>query len=128
MNVRNLILLAGVLLALLFAAGVRGFAMERKVRHENARAAYIEGRRSRILEDMNGSRPLAEILEQITGLVSFKLRAAPCWFQIVDGAQLGNCPSELSPFRTLHEPIPARSGPPLGTIYVALDRIRKPHA
>ena len=127
-NVRNLIRVAGVLLALLFAAGVRGFSMERKVRHENARAAYIEGRRSRILEDMNGSRPLAEILEQITGLVSFKLQAAPCWFQIVNGAQLGNCPSELSPFRILHEPIPARSGPPLGTIYVALDRIRKPRA
>jgi diguanylate cyclase (GGDEF)-like protein len=127
-NVRNLILLACVLLALLFAAGVRGFAMERNVRQENARAAYIEGRRSRILEDINGSRPLAEILEQITGVVSFKLQAAPCWLQIVDGAQLGNCPSELSPFRILHEPIPARSGPALGTIYVAVDRIRKPHA
>lgn len=127
-NVRNLILLACVLLALLLVAGARGFAIERKVRHQNARAAYIEGRRSRILEDINGSRPLAEILEQITGLVSFKLQAAPCWFQIVDGAKLGNCPTELSPFRILHEPIPARSGPPLGTIYVALDRICKPRA
>jgi hypothetical protein len=35
---------------------------------------HIEQRRSRILEDVNSSRPLAEILEQITALVSFELR------------------------------------------------------
>ena len=35
--------------------------------------AYLERRRSRILEDINGSRPLAEIIEQITEVVSFKL-------------------------------------------------------
>jgi len=33
------------------------------------RMALLEQRRSRILEDINGSRPLAEIIEQITGLV-----------------------------------------------------------
>ena len=128
LNVRNLILLVAVLVLLLFVAGARGWVMERKVRRENAKVAYIERRRSRILEDINGTRPLAEIIEQITELVSFRLQGAPCWCQIVDGAQLGNYPAELSPFRIVHEPIPARSGPPLGTIYVAFDRLTKSHA
>jgi diguanylate cyclase (GGDEF)-like protein len=128
LSVRNLILLVGMLVALLFAAGARGWVMERKVRRQNAQAAYVERRRSRILEDINGSRPLAEILEQITELVSFKLYGAPCWCRIVDGAQLGNCPPELSPFRVVHELIPGRAGPPHGTIYAGFDRLTKPSA
>lgn len=128
LSIRNLVLLVSVLLVLLFAAGARGWFMERKVRRQNAAMAYIERRRSRILEDINGSRPLAEIIEQITELVSFKLSGAPCWCQIVDGAQLGNCPSNLAPFRVAHEPIPAHTGPPLGTMYAAFDPLSKQHA
>jgi diguanylate cyclase (GGDEF)-like protein len=128
LNVRNLTLLAGLLFLLLIAAGARSFAVERKVRQENATAAYIESRRSRILEDINGSRPLAEILEQITELVSFKLQGAPCWCQIVDGAQLGNCPKELSSFRIVQEQIHDRTGSTLGTIYAAFDPLAKPRA
>jgi len=121
LSVRNLVFLVGILLALLFAAGTRGWFIERKVRRENASMAYIERRRSRILEDINGSRPLAEIIEQITELVSFRLRGAPCWCQIVDGAQLGNCPPDLGAFRVVHEVIHARTGSPLGEIYAAFD-------
>jgi diguanylate cyclase (GGDEF)-like protein len=119
MNVRNLILLVCLLLVLLFAAGAREWVRERKVRRQNAAAAYMENRRSRILEDINGSRPLAEILKQIADLASFKLQSAPCWCQIVDGAKLGNCPQKLDAFRVLEEQIPARSGPPLGFFYAA---------
>ncbi len=90
--------------------------------------AYIERRRSRILEDINGSRPLAEIIEQITELVSFRLRGAPCWCQIVGGAQLGNCPPNLTAFRVVHEPISARKGPPLGSMYAAFDPLTKQRA
>jgi diguanylate cyclase (GGDEF)-like protein len=128
MNVRNLILLVGVLLVLLFAAAVREWARERKVRHQSAAVAYLERRRSRILEDINGSRPLAEILEQIVDLASFKLRGAPCWCQIVDGAKLGNCPQKLGAFRVVEEQIPARSGPPLGVFYAAFHPRTKPVA
>jgi diguanylate cyclase (GGDEF)-like protein len=123
LNVANLVLIVGLLLALLVAAGARAWVMERKVRHQNAEIAYAERRRGRILEDINGSRPLAEILEQITELVSFKLQGAPCWCQIIDGAQLGNCPVNPAPFRIVNEPIPARSGPPLGTMYAAFDPV-----
>ena len=120
LSIRNLVVLVGILLALLFAAGARSWLMERTVRRQNA-AAEVERRRGHILEDINGSRPLAEILEKITELVSFKLNNAPCWCRIVDGAQLGNCPPRLDSFRVLHEPIAARSGPPLGTFYAAFN-------
>ena len=126
LNVRNLIVLVSVLLVLLFAAGARGWVMERKVRREKTVQADVERRRSRILEDINGSRPLAEIIEEITELVSFKLLGAPCWCQIVDGAQLGKCPSSLTSLRVVQEAIHARSGPALGTIYAALDSGDKP--
>lgn len=121
LSVGNLILLVGLLLVLLLAAGARGWVMERGVRRQNARVASIERRRSRILENINGSSPLGEILEQITELVSFRMQGAPCWCRISDGTQLGNCPTELSSFRVVEEQIPARSGPPLGTLYAGLD-------
>jgi diguanylate cyclase (GGDEF)-like protein len=128
LNVRNLIYLVALLLALLFVAGVRGWVIERKVRFQNATLAYSERLRSRILEDINGSRPLAELIEQIVGMASFKLSGAPCWCQIVDGARLGNCPASLTSFRLVQAPIPAHSGPPLGTIYAAFDPLTKPSA
>jgi diguanylate cyclase (GGDEF)-like protein len=128
MNVRNLIVLVGILLVLLFVAGMREWVRERKVRRLSSAVAYIERRRSRILEDINGSRPLTEIIEQIVGLASFKLRGAPCWCQIVDGARLGNCPRQLDAFRVVEEQIPARSGPPLGVFYAAFHPRTKPVA
>jgi diguanylate cyclase (GGDEF)-like protein len=121
LSVRNLLVLVGVLLVLLLAAGARGWLIERKVRRENASMAYIERRRSRILEDINGSRPLSEIIEQITELVSFRLHGAPCWCRVVDGAKLGNCPPNLDAFRVVHQVIQARTGSPLGDIYAAFD-------
>jgi diguanylate cyclase (GGDEF)-like protein len=103
-------------------------AIERKVRRKTAASAYIERRRSMILEDINGSQPLAEIIEQITELTSFRLQGAPCWCQITDGAELGNFPPKLSSFRIVEEAIPTRSGPPLGTIVAAFDALTKPRA
>ena len=121
LNVRNLVLLVGLLLAVVVGFGAWGWIFERKVRRQTAAMAYIEQRRSGILEDINSSRPLAAILEQITELVSFKLKGAPCWCQITDGAQLGNCPPKLAGFRIVEEQIPSRSGPPLGSVSAALD-------
>jgi diguanylate cyclase (GGDEF)-like protein len=121
LNVRNLVILVGLLLAVVFAVGARGWFIERRVRQQSASLAYIESRRSRILEDINGSRPLAEIIEEITELVSFNLRGAPCWCQIADGALLGNCPPDLSALRIVRNEIPARSGAPLGEVFAAFD-------
>lgn len=121
LNVRNLVLLVSLLLVLLFAAATRSWLIERKAVGEKSIQADLERRRSRILEDINGSRPLAEIMEEITELVSYKLLGAPCWCQVVDGAQIGKRPPSLSSLRVVQEEIPARSGPPLGTLYAAFD-------
>ena len=126
LSVPNLVRLIGLLLAVLLVVGIRSWLIERKVRRQTASLAYVERRRSRILEDINNSRPLANVVEQVTELVSFRLQGAPCWCQIADGAQLGNCPPKLTAFRIVEELIPARSGPPLGSIFVALDPLTPP--
>ena len=126
LSIPNLVRLVALLLAVLLAVGIRSWLIERRVRRQTAALAYVERRRSRILEDINNSRPLASVIEQVTELVSFRLQGAPCWCQIADGAQLGNCPSKLSSFRIVQEQIPARSGPPLGSIFVALDPLTQP--
>lgn len=128
LNIRNLIALVGILAMLLIGGGVREWLRERKVRRETAAVAYMERRRGGILEEINGSRPLSEIIEHITELVSFKLRGAPCWCDLTDGSRLGNRPSEFSSFRITTEPIPAWSGPPLGKIHAAFHPLIKPEA
>jgi diguanylate cyclase (GGDEF)-like protein len=128
LNVRNLLILVGLLLAVVFVAGARGWVIERRVRRQTAATAYVERRRGRILEDINGSRPLTEIIDQITELVSFGLKGGPCWCQIAGGARIGNCPEDLSGMRVVRREIPARSGPPLGEVFAAFDPLTKPRA
>ena len=126
LNVRNLVFLVGLLFLGVLGIGARGWLIERRVRRQNASLAHLEQRRSRILVDINGSRPLAEIIEEITELVSFKLRGAPCWCQVVDGAKLGNSPASLLGLRVIQHQILARSGQTLGTIFAAVDQRTKP--
>ncbi|MGD0735701.1 MAG: GGDEF domain-containing protein [Terracidiphilus sp.] len=128
LTVRNLIIAVGLLLLIVFAVGARGWFVEHRARAQTSELASIERRRSRILEDINGTRPLAEIIEEITDLVSFRLKGAPCWCQIAGGALLGNCPKNLPAMRMLRQEIPARSGPPLGEIFAAFNPQTKFHS
>jgi diguanylate cyclase (GGDEF)-like protein len=135
LNTRNLALMVILLLLAVITVGAWGAVLMRKVhRQTTAMAARteveaaLERRRSRILEEINGSEPLAGILEQIAEMVSSILNGAPCWCEITDGARLGNCPSKLPALRIVHHEIPARSGPPLGTLFAALDPLAKPSA
>jgi diguanylate cyclase (GGDEF)-like protein len=121
LNVRNLTLLACLLLTMVVAFGATSWALERKVRRQAAAAAALERRRSRILEDINGSLPLAEVLEEITEMVAFTLQGAPCWCEITDGARLGQYPADAGKRRIVREEIPGRAGPPLGSLAVGLD-------
>jgi diguanylate cyclase (GGDEF)-like protein len=127
-NTRNLLITVGLLLFVVFAVIARGWALEHKVRRQTAvmsalreAEAELERRRSSILEDINGSRPLAEILEGIAAMVSSMLEGAPCWCEVADGATLGDCPTEQQGLRIVREEIPARSGPALGALYAGLD-------
>lgn len=133
LTVRNLVRLVSLLLLGLLAIGVWGWTLRRKVHRQTAALAYqsaieaarerrnteLERRRSRILEDINGVRPLAEILEDLTRLVSFQLNGPPCWCEIASGARLGEYPDKANRLTVTSEEIPARSGPALGTLYAA---------
>jgi diguanylate cyclase (GGDEF)-like protein len=127
-NTRNLLLALGALLIVIFVVGARGWSLERKVRQKTTALATrieaeaaLERQRSRILEDINGSRPLAEILEEISAMVSSTLEGAPCWCEVADGARLGNWPKKQQGLRIARAEIPARSGPALGALYAGFN-------
>ena len=134
LTVRNLVWLVSVLVLLVVAFAVRQWVLERKVHRQTValanrieakaalerRMALLEQRRSRILEDINGSRALAEIIEQIAGLVSLTLRDSPCWCEITDGARLGASPTEAMGKHIVHQDILSHSGQVMGRICAGL--------
>jgi len=141
-NTRNLILVVCLLLLLIALVGGWGWNLEHKVRQKTValaarieqeaaqerRSAQLEQKRSGILEDINGSRPLAEILEEIAALVSATLDGAPCWCEVADGARLGDCPPGQENLRITCANIPARAGSPLGTFFAGLNAGTPPAA
>lgn len=123
LTIRNMTrLVVGLLLGLL-AVGARALWAGRKMRRQVAELGYLSQRRGEILEDINRSRPLAEILERITELGSMSLKGAPCWCKLADGQPLGNCPADqnTSGLRVIEIPIEAHTGHRLGTICSAFD-------
>jgi diguanylate cyclase (GGDEF)-like protein len=125
LNVRHLMLIVGLLLGVLIATGARSWALERRMRQKTAALAYLEQRRSCILEDINNSRPLSQIIENITEVVSFRLHGAACWCEIANGASLGMRPPKITSQRIIQQEIPGRSGTVLGTIFAAIHRLNK---
>ena len=135
LSIANLVKVVTVLLLVVLAVSGWGWTLKRKVHRQTAalavrveaeaamerRSAQMEQRRSQILEDINGTRPLAEVLEEITALVSFHLMGAPCWCEVSDGARLGCFAGNSGSYRILREEIPGRSGAPLGTLYAAVE-------
>ncbi|HWE86625.1 MAG TPA: GGDEF domain-containing protein [Terracidiphilus sp.] len=122
LSTRNLTILAGVLLLIAIVAVAYGWSQERKFHQHSEAMAQLEHRRSRILESINSSHPLAEILEQIAGQVSLTLNHAACWFEIADGARLGRQPANPESFRVESRTLPGQGGAVLGSIFVALPR------
>lgn len=122
LDVAHLLDLIAALLVALVLLGARGWFIEHRSRRRTIALALMEQRRSRILEDVNSSRPLAEILEKITELVSFSLRGAPCWCEVEDCATSGNRPADLQShsWQIFEQPVQSHSGTQLGTIFAAL--------
>ncbi|MGB7265194.1 MAG: GGDEF domain-containing protein, partial [Terracidiphilus sp.] len=126
LNVRHLLLIVGLLLGAIIAVGIRSWALERRVRQKTAALAYLERRRSLILEAINRSRPLSEIIEQITEVVSFRLHGTACWCEVADCERLGKRPAKITSQRIIQKEIPGRSGAALGTIFAAVNRLKQP--
>jgi diguanylate cyclase (GGDEF)-like protein len=124
-----------MLLAIVLIVGVWGWILRMKVRHQTAtitahseneaRAerhnAQLEMKRSRILEDINSSRPMPELIDAITEMVAFSLDCPFCWCEMPDGTRLGNAPVNPEGLRTIRHDIPARAGGSLGTLFAATE-------
>jgi diguanylate cyclase (GGDEF)-like protein len=128
LNIRNLMFVVVLLLVVVAIAGGNGWFLERKLRRQTAllsahteAEAELERKRSRILEDINGTRPLAEILEETMEMISLRLHGVPCWCEITDGARLGNCPPDVDRLLIVHQEIQARSGPAIGRVFAAFN-------
>ena len=133
LTVHNLTRIVALLALLVIAFGVRQWMLEHKVHCQTIalaarieaeaalerRMAQLEQRRSRILEDINGTRPLAEIIERITELVSFTLDGAPCWCEIADGARLGTSATQTPDRQIIHRDILSKSGQVLAVLFAA---------
>jgi diguanylate cyclase (GGDEF)-like protein len=126
LSVRNLTMLVALLFVLVLAVGVWSFYLERKRRHQTAALAYLERRRSLVLEELNNSRPLKEILEHVTELVTFQLNGAASWCEIIDGPCFGQRPGIITSQRVIQQEIHGRSGVSLGTLFAAIPRFVRP--
>ncbi len=83
--------------------------------------AQLEAKRSKILEDINSSRPLPELIDSITEMVAFSLGFPFCWCEMSDGARLGNAPAKAKGLRSIRLDVPARAGGALGTLFAATE-------
>jgi len=128
LNVSHLMIIVGLLLGVVIATGARSWALERRMRQKTAALAYLEQRRSSILEDINNSRPLSQTIANITEVVSFRLHGAACWCEIANGASMGMRPPRITSQRIIQQEIPGRSGAVLGNIFAAIHRLNKPRA
>ncbi len=128
LSVRNLIYLSGFLLLVTGLVIARQWRGERRLRGQSAKLAHIEQRRSRILEEINRSRPVAEIVAMILDLMSFKLRGAPCWCELADGEFVGERPADEKGFRILTSPVHSPSGTSLAMLSAALPQGAEPRA
>lgn len=135
-TVGNLVRLVGVLLVLVLTVSFWVWMLRRRVRQQTAaitaqseadaeqerRLSQLEQRRSMILEDINGAKPLADIVVHITEMVSYVLNGAPCWCDVSDGPRLGHPPATKEGLRIISREIVSRSGLVLGSLFAALDK------
>ncbi|HWE87136.1 MAG TPA: GGDEF domain-containing protein [Terracidiphilus sp.] len=124
---RNLVIIIAALAFFVLFAAARGWQLERRMNRHSAasaartsREAEIERQRSHILEKINGTGPLAEILELVAALASYRLRGAPCWCELKDGTQLGKLPPPMTGLVPLRQELYAGSDTPAGFITATL--------
>jgi diguanylate cyclase (GGDEF)-like protein len=134
-NVGNLTRIIGVLLIIVLLVAAWGWTLLAKLKRQTAAItaksetiarqerhnAQLETMRSRILEDINSSRPLPELIEAIAEMVAFSLDCPFAWCEMSDGGSLGNAPAKSNGLRIIHFEVPARAGGFLGTLYAATE-------
>lgn len=141
LSVGNLVRTVGALFVVVLIVGGWGWTLRTKVNRQTATITesaekearqerhntQLEIKRSRILEDINSSRPLPELIDAITEMVAFSLDSPFCWCEMADGGRLGNAPTCTQGLRSSQAEIPARAGGSLGTLFTATES-GEPHA
>lgn len=139
-TVTNLSRLVNVLLLVVAFFAIWSAVLKRQVHGRTTELAtriqaeaVLERRRSQILEDINGPRPMRQVLEQIANLVSFNLDGAPCWFQIGARQRYGSFSPQANKQNIIRQEIPSRSDRYHGELCANLDvtsplRARAPEA
>ena len=120
-SVRNLVIVLGVLLIVVFVVVGKAFLLERKLRRRGvASAAAVERWRTRIIDGINHAIPLRDTLLQIAEMLAFQLEVEFCWAEIDVQGTMGNCPeaSDRLNLEVIEQAIPAHSGADLGKICV----------
>lgn len=127
LNVKTLTEIVSFLLLIVAASSTWVWLLRRKVRRQTAEIAtrieaeaILERKRSRVLEDINGTRSLNEILLEVTELVAFRLSGAQCWCEVGNALKLGNCPDNTDGLEILRQEISSRSGPLHGMLFAAI--------
>ena len=134
-TVGNLVRVVVGLLAIVLIVSMWGWILRIKVQHQTItitthaetetrierHSTQLEMKRSRILEDINSSRPMPELIDAITEMVAFSLGFPFCWCEMPDGARLGNAPTNAQGVRKIRLEIPARAGGSLGTLFAATE-------
>ena len=121
-SVRNLGILLGLLLIVVFVFIGRSFLLERTLHLRSMATASSVGRwRNRVIEGINNAIPLPETLLQITELISFEQQVDYSWAEVEFEGTFGHYPatSEESKLQVVEKVIPARSGMALGKLCVA---------
>lgn len=135
MTVENLLTIVAFLFLTVVGSSVWVWMLKRRVRaqtdkitaqteaeavHER-RIVQLEQWRGRILEEINATQPLSDVVEHITDMVSYSLDGAPCWCEVVEGPVLGKPPASKTDKRIASREVVARSGIVLGHLFVAFD-------
>jgi diguanylate cyclase (GGDEF)-like protein len=131
----NFARLAGLLFMVVLAVSVWVWMLRKRVKEQTAaitaqseaeaaqqrRTAQLEQWRSRVLEDINSSCPLGDIVGHITEMMCYMLNGAPCWCEITEGPVLGRPPAEKDILRVIRREVHSRTGLVLGMLYAAFN-------
>jgi diguanylate cyclase (GGDEF)-like protein len=132
-TVRHLLYLSGALLALMLGALVWAVLLEGQVRRQagqiratmeseaarERRAAHVEKERGRVLEAINSTQQLEEVLQMILHLMSRQLGDRACWCELPNGTRVGRgAPEDGSPLAVRRD-IFSSTGERLGSLLLA---------
>ena len=142
LSVTHLIQVVSGLILVVVLVAIWGAILNRKVRRQTAALSarialeaslerqnvQLEQQRSRILEEINGSVPLTEVLDEICAMTSIRMGGAACWFEMNGNERAGAAVAANSDLRIVCSEIPSRKGSPLGSFLVGFPAGSGPEA